>query len=141
MKIIDLNQFKSYINSEFESKFEKLSYNKTLFNALIIQSINGIQITDLKKIREHQVLKEICNDIQKIHKKNSINFINNDQLLIKKKYEESRINTLFVIILPQIIFEGEKSFYWILNCSLNKVTLLNTSIYKVKDLLIYTINL
>ena len=141
MEIIEENQYVDSVNKKLESIVKELGKGQNKLNGLVIQSINGIHITDLKKLEKKKDFLAILNDLQKIHKKNNINLIINDQNLIKQNYIKGNMNLLFFITLPQIIFQGEKSSNWILNSSLNKVKSMNTSIFKIGDLLFYVISL
>ena len=84
MEIIEENQYVDSVNKKLESIVKELGKGQNKLNGLVIQSINGIHITDLKKLEKKKDFLAILNDLQKIHKKNNINLIINDQNLIKQ---------------------------------------------------------
>ena len=128
-----------FIDQKLETFIKESSKNKESFNSLVVQSINGIHIVDKKKLKEKKETLIIISDLLNIHKKNEIRLIYNDQIQIKQKYLQGKINLLFLLTLPQFTFNGKQSVNWILNSSIDEIKSYKTSLFKISNHLLYVV--
>ena len=141
MEIIKRNHYMHSVHIEVESIIDKSRKDNTHSNALIIQSLNGINVKTTKRLANNKALQIILTDLQILHQKKEISLIINDQHMIKEKYNKGEINLIFLITLPQIDFKNDNAFKWVFHDSLKTVTLLKNSAFKIDDLLFYVIDL
>ena len=125
-------------------EFEKLAIdfvkNSSLPAGYLIQSINGLLINDITKVDNSNKLHNLVNVVKKLYKKNHLELLSN-QNLIEEKYRRKEISHFFLIIIPQIILKGDKSFTWIKNKSIDDISLLKPISLKVEDYLVHLITL
>ena len=125
-------------------EFEKLAINFIKSSSLpagyLIQSINGLLIKDINKIDNSNKLRNLVNVVKKLYKKNHLELLSN-QNLIEEKYRRKEISLFFLIIIPQIILKGDKSFTWIENKSIEDISLLRPISLKVGDYIVHLITL
>ena len=125
-------------------EFEKLAINFIKSSSLpagyLIQSINGLLIKDINKIDNSNKLRNLVNVVKKLYKKNHLELLSN-QNLIEEKYRRKEISLFFLIIIPQIILKGDKSFTWIENKSIDDISLLRPISLKVGDYIVHLITL
>lgn len=101
------------VHIEVESIIDKSRKDNTHSNALIIQSLNGINVKTTKRLANNKALQIILTDLQTLHQKKEISLIINDQNMVKEKYNKREINLIFLITLPQIYFKNKNAFKWI----------------------------
>ena len=125
-------------------EFEKLAINFVKNSSLpagyLVQSTNGLLIKDINKVDNSNKLHNLVNVVKKLYKKNHLELLSN-QNLIEEKYRRKEISLFFLIIIPQIILKGDKSFTWIENKSLDDISLLKPISLKVEDYLVPLITL
>ena len=125
-------------------EFEKLAINFIKSSSLpagyLIQSINGLLIKDINKIDNSNKLRNLVNVVKKLYKKNHLELLSN-QNLIEEKYRRKEISLFFLIIIPQIILKGDKSFTWIENKSIEDISLLRPISLRVGDYIVHLITL
>ena len=125
---------------EFEELAIDFVKNSSLPAGYLIQSINGLLIKDINKIDNSNKLRNLVNVVKKLYKKNHLELLSN-QNLIEEKYRRKEISLFFLIIVPQIILKGDKSFTWIKNKSIDDISLLKPISLKVEDYLVHLITL
>lgn len=125
-------------------EFEKLAINFVKNSSLpagyLVQSTNGLLIKDINKIDNSNKLRNLVNVVKKLYKKNHLELLSN-QNLIEEKYRRKEISLFFLIIIPQIILKGDKSFTWIENKSIEDISLLRPISLRVGDYIVHLITL
>ena len=125
-------------------EFEKLAINFVKNSSLpagyLVQSTNGLLIKDINKVDNSNKLHNLVNVVKKLYKKNHLELLSN-QNLIEEKYRRKEISLFFLIIIPQIILKGDKSFTWIENKSIDDISLLRPISLKVGDYIVHLITL